>query len=156
MTFYLKPPRGVITFNKLEACVQQRLDFYNKIDKEKIVVENFDCLVEDTGLDRTGHYMLRLYAYSKSSFNYNFIINEQKLLKMRLDSYNPPDTKKFFRRLLKHCRDVLEDNLNDGIREFCLFLEWLVLDMLKIDFLRHIYCKLHVENDRCSKIYFSG
>lgn len=150
MTFYLKPPRGVITLDKFETSVQQRLNFYNS-DKETLDIDTYDCLVEDSGLDRTSHFMLRLYASSKPSFFNIFIQNEQKLLQLRLNSYDPQDTKRFLRRVLKQCHDVLNNNVSENLEQFCLFLRGILLEMLNPFFLRNVFNeKLH------SDIFFVG
>lgn len=155
MCFYLKPPRGVTTLNKLESCVQQRLDFYNNVDDSKFEFSNFDCLIEDTGLDRTGHFMLRLYATLRPSFACNFIQNEQKLLNIRVNSYGSQDTKKFFKKLAKHCDDVFSVSLTDDIKQFYIFLQWLASVMQNPNVLNHIFNDLHLKLDGSHK-YFSG
>lgn len=156
MCFYLKPPRGMTTFDKLESCVQQRLEFYNNVDKNKYEFDNFDCLVEDTGLDRTGHYMLRLYATLRPNFAYKFIQNEQKLLNVRLNSYDQQDTKRFLKKIVKHSDDILREILTEDVKKFCLFLKWLASIMQNSHFLLHIFDDLHLKNGLCSQIYFSG
>lgn len=156
MSLYLKVPRGVTTLNILESCVQQRLDFYNNFDNNIFEFSNFDCLVEDTGLDRTGHFMLRLYATLRPNFAYKFIQNEQKLLNIRINSYNCHDTKKFLKKIAKHCNDIFHDTLTEDIKDFYVFLQWLASVMLNPSFLCHIFDDIHLKNDFCSHKYFSG
>lgn len=156
MSFYLKPPRGVTTLDKLEACVNQRLDFYDNIDKNKLDFDHFDCLLEDTGLDRTGHCLLRLYSTFRPSFAYRFVKNEQTLLNIRLSSYNRVDLKRFLKRLAKHSQDVLNETLSEESHKFCSFLNWLTSLMLNPDFINHIFDKSHIIDQSCSEIFFHG
>lgn len=156
MSFYLKPPRGVITLSKLEACVQQRLVFYAEVDDKNCEIEHFDCLIEDTGFDRVGHFILRLHAYSSTNFCFKFLKCEGKILLARLNSYDKANTKRFLRRLLKHSREVLEGDFCDKIKDFCLFFESLALDILNKHFLDHIFGRNHLEHRMCTQIFLSG
>lgn len=156
MSFYLKPPRGITTIDKLEACVNQRLEFYADVEKNKYEFNHFDCLLEDTGLDRTGHCLLRLFSIFRPSFAHRFVINEQKLLDIRLSSYNLIDLKRFLWKLVKHCQDVLKETLSEQFRKYCLFIKWLTSLMLNTNFLQHVFEKSHIRNQSCSEIFFNG
>nr|CAI5842115.1 unnamed protein product [Callosobruchus analis] len=91
MTFYLKPPKGVINLHTLEECIKHRLAFYNNLSEDKTDLDE-SCLqymVEDSMLDRAGHFLLRLIAFKSDIFYGEFLKNETYLLKLRLEHYGP-------------------------------------------------------------------
>lgn len=62
MTFYFKPPRGLIEIDKMIECLQQRLQFITSIsesDTEVLAPQNITYFVEGTAIDRASHYLLR-------------------------------------------------------------------------------------------------
>ena len=73
MAFYLRPPSGNISLEKLEAFARRRLCFLIKIletDKKNLtftdwvyedvsLVADSDCLIEGTKKDQISHFILR-------------------------------------------------------------------------------------------------
>ena len=60
MTYYLKPPRGSIALHTLRKCVQQRFEYLVSLQNgEMIIPRNFEYLIDGSGMDRAGHFMLR-------------------------------------------------------------------------------------------------
>ncbi|CAH1099079.1 unnamed protein product [Psylliodes chrysocephalus] len=148
MTFYMKPPRGILHLHKLEECVKERLLCYKNLknsNTELTEVSNFQYLVEDSSLDRTGHFILRLLAYSSSSYQYDFIKNEINLLEVRLKSYDRQDMKQFLKRLLKHSREIFNMNENESLREIYLVFIRIFSTMLRNNYLKHIFKTEHTQ-----------
>nr|XP_023030322.1 probable DNA primase large subunit [Leptinotarsa decemlineata] len=148
MTFYLKPPRGLLNLHQLEECVKRRLIFYENIcsspkDDLKLNLNDFEFLVEDSALDRAGHFLLRLFAYRHKIFRHIFLENERKLLEIRLDSYDIHDIKHFLKRLLKHSLDNLKNCNSQLLNELHVVLVNLSSSMLNKEFLSHIFSYEH-------------
>ncbi|XP_056639072.1 uncharacterized protein LOC130446701 isoform X4 [Diorhabda sublineata] len=139
MTFYLKPPRGNLNLYILEDCIRERLLCYNYLKNGSFDLTNFQYLVEDSSLDRTGHFILRLMACCNHTFEYDFVQKELKLLEVRLISYDMGDVKIFLKRILKHTREIISDNRNKDLFDiFFVFLKVICL-MLSNVFLKHIF-----------------
>ncbi|CAH1119595.1 unnamed protein product [Phaedon cochleariae] len=149
MTFYLKPPRGYLNLHKLEECVKNRLIYYDSVHKENIELFNHEYLVEDSALDRTGHFVLRLLAYFRKTFQDIFLKNELELLEFRLNSYDPTDVKHFLKRLLKHSRDSLKEDCHEKFRELCLVLMRVSSSMLLKGYLDHVFHDEHTDKIIC-------
>ncbi|KAG5866593.1 hypothetical protein JTB14_013112 [Gonioctena quinquepunctata] len=151
MTFYLKQPRGFLNLHQLEESAKQRLICYDTItnDNPKYFPYDFEFLVEDSALDRTGHFLLRLLAYCNPNFRSQFIQNELKLLEIRLNSYDIQDVKQFLKRLMKHAIDNLKESNSDSLRElFVVFID-LSSSMLRKGYLRHVFGTYH--DHTCNK-----
>ncbi|KAJ8935195.1 hypothetical protein NQ314_012952, partial [Rhamnusium bicolor] len=151
MSLYLKPPRGVINVYKLEECVKQRLICYNNLYNKEVEMSNFDCLVEDSALDRTGHYVFRLMAYSSSTFREIFLENEKRLLLLRLNYYNKNDVTYFLTRLLRHSKDSLESEVHENLNNLYTVLMKLCSQMLRKKYLNHVFDESHLELTHCEK-----
>lgn len=157
MTFYLKPPRGYLNLHKLEECVKQRLLFYNKTEDENLEDLNFDYLVEDSSLDRTSHYVLRLLAFSNYSFRYTFIKKEKQLLKKRLNSYSSQNVRHFLKTMLRQVQDSLKDeNISDLLKNMFTILVEVFFEMLDTNYLNHVINHKHFDSDECEKFVLSG
>ena len=59
--FYIRPPKGLITFHLLDEIVFSRLSYLNSLCKNKECEfnGNFAHLLEDTANDYIGHFTLR-------------------------------------------------------------------------------------------------
>uniref|UniRef100_A0A6P7GQZ8 DNA primase large subunit-like n=1 Tax=Diabrotica virgifera virgifera TaxID=50390 RepID=A0A6P7GQZ8_DIAVI len=139
MSFYLKPPRGIVNLHTLEACVKERLTCYKFLNKQSLEVTHFQYLVEDSSLDRTGHFILRLIACCNKKFKYDFIENEVKLFETRLCSYDIQDLKLCLKRLLKHTRETLNIATNKTLLHLLAALTRILLFMLRNAYLNHIF-----------------
>lgn len=158
MSFYLKPPRGLVNLHTIEDCVQQRLNYYDIIysNNNGVEVYNINCLIDDSPLDRLGHYLFRLYAYFSASFREAFLENEKKLLLLRLNCYGKGDIKYFLKRTLNHSRECLkENNMHETVKEVYLFLISLCSKMLNRDYLNHIVKESHIDAE-CEKFTLKG
>ncbi|KAJ8967786.1 hypothetical protein NQ317_005563 [Molorchus minor] len=160
MSFYLKPPRGQINFHQLEECARQRLMCYDKICNNDTLLEisSFECLVEDSSLDRTGHFIFRLSAYFNSRFREVFLQNEAKLLLLRLNCYKEADLKYFLKKILRQIKDILEENeADDKILEVCIWFFKICQQMLKKEYLAYIFNESHkadINNNYILKVPF--
>ncbi|XP_060519221.1 uncharacterized protein LOC132697684 isoform X2 [Cylas formicarius] len=110
MSFYLRPPKGLTNLHKLEESVTQRLACYENLACEEIVelIYESECLIEDSILDRSGHYVFRLLASQSRVFYATFIENETKLLKIRLRCYEKGDLRRLVKKLNAQTVDCLE------------------------------------------------
>ncbi|XP_018569792.1 probable DNA primase large subunit [Anoplophora glabripennis] len=151
MTFYLKPPRGLVNLHVFQTCVEERLNCYDNINRNNNAdaeICNFHCLVEDSPLDRTGHYLFRLYAYLSTDFRRIFLENEKKLLLLRLLCYKKEDIKYFLKRLLKHSKEcVTQDNVHVTVKDMYLLFISLCSQMLNREYLNHIIKEVHVGSE---------
>ncbi|VEN51722.1 unnamed protein product [Callosobruchus maculatus] len=148
MTFYLKPPKGVINLHTLEECLKQRLAFYNNLAED---TTNFDenCLqymIEDSMLDRAGHFLLRLIAFKSEVFYIEFLKNETYLLKLRLEHYGPEDLKKFMQRLQRQSKECLKEGVVDSLKDIINFIVYVANHVLCKNYLLHIFGNLHKES----------
>ncbi|XP_019864798.2 uncharacterized protein LOC109594075 isoform X2 [Aethina tumida] len=155
MSFYLKPPRGQINLHKLEECVTQRLSIYDNINQlENISLRNFDCVIEDSGLDRTGHFLFRIQAIYNSSFKDIFIHKECELLKLRLECYEDTDFRRFIKKLSQKSRELLKsEEFSDGLKQFIISLIELCSKMLEKNYVVHL--KQHSNKTECKQILFN-
>lgn len=158
MSFYLKPPRGLINLHTFQDCVEQRLNCYNTIctNNDRIEVCNINCLVEDNPLDRVGHYLFRLYACFNAGFRQMFLDNEKKLLLLRLICYDKEDIKYFLKRAINHSRECLnENNIHQTLKEIYIFLIYLCSQMLNQDYLNQIAREVQIDPE-CEELKVKG
>lgn len=158
MTFYLKPPRGYLNLHKLEECVKQRLLFYQKTQDDNLENLNYECLVEDSSLDRTGHYLLRLFAFANTSFKFIFINKEKQLLEKRLSSYGLQDVKRFLKKILRQTQDNLknDDNISDILQNMYIVLMEVFTEMSDINYLQHVFDHKRSYSDSCEQYCMRG
>ncbi|XP_031346830.1 DNA primase large subunit-like isoform X1 [Photinus pyralis] len=148
MTFYLKPPRGTIEFHILEKCVEQRLKFYKNATNTNDYLAEY--LLEDSALDRAGHFTLRLAAVHNETFSPVFVHSEVHLLRLRLRAYNAGSTHKFLRRLLRHSNEfMVELGGNEEIASFLNTLINVAMKMSSRSYRAHTFDAEHCSNDRC-------
>ncbi|XP_063235291.1 uncharacterized protein LOC134538162 [Bacillus rossius redtenbacheri] len=94
MTFYLKPPRGAIPLHTLRTCVEERLELFRSLDdfggcqKPQL---NVACLLDGSALDRTAHYMLRVFSLVSPELGTFVTRSEGKLFALRLDGCTERD-----------------------------------------------------------------
>ncbi|KAF5301262.1 hypothetical protein FQR65_LT00962 [Abscondita terminalis] len=150
MTFYLKPPRGVIEYHVLQKCAEERMKFF--INTSNVVINrlNIEYLIEDSAFDRAGHYMLRLAAIQNINFLHSFIHYEVKLLKMRLGNHNSFASHKFLKKLLRHCNEcVIEYQDNENVAGFLRTLVNVLTKMCSRSYRQHVIQEGHLSSDNC-------
>ncbi|KAK4877379.1 hypothetical protein RN001_009885 [Aquatica leii] len=150
MTFYLKPPRGIIEYHILQKCAEERLRFFKSSFDLLIRPWNTEYLFEDSAFDRAGHFMLRLAAIQDSNFLYSFIHYEVQLLELRLNNYNSMSTQKFLNKLLRHIKESLvEYRSNEEVVNFLTNLMNVILKMCTRSYRQHVLQDSHSSNDKC-------
>ncbi|KAK5642685.1 hypothetical protein RI129_008852 [Pyrocoelia pectoralis] len=151
MTFYLKPPRGIIEYHILQKCVDERLKFYKNITDSSLNLFNTEYLFEDSALDRAGHFTLRLAAVHNVTFLTTFVRSEVHLLQLRLNSYNAVSIQKCLRKLLRHSNECkLEFGENADITYFLGGLINVIMKMCSRSYRRHVFeTQHHQANEKC-------
>lgn len=154
MCFYLKPPRGGLQLHVLEETINQRTNLLNDLIKKKNLPTNFNCLIDGTALDRTGHFILRILSVKEGS-TLDFLRGEKILFSLRLDSYDSHMLKVMFNTWIKHIKDNLEHNqIPPKKLKFLNLFYKLCLQFLRKDIFEHIFCNIHSTD--CNLIYFES
>lgn len=131
--------------------------FYKNHKKIQEDDDCYDCLVEDSALDRTGHFMLRLQACENPSFKYRFLRMEVKLLEARLHCYETTDLKMFFKRLQKHSTENVEQyDLPEVLTNIYQVLIKVSSAMMQKNYVNHIFSNQHVKAKYCEEFIIDG
>ncbi|XP_055899864.1 uncharacterized protein LOC106074699 isoform X1 [Biomphalaria glabrata] len=116
MSFYLSPPEGIVSYEKLEMYGLKRLQFLIRLvqcrhDKEvedviqdTSIVDNSDCLIIGTAKDLISHYILRLLLGGCSETATFFCESESAFFKLQLKQMDKEELRIFFRGLDKNLK----------------------------------------------------
>ncbi|XP_065343639.1 uncharacterized protein LOC135941828 [Cloeon dipterum] len=122
MTFYWKPPRGLMELDDLMDCVQQRMLLITSVIDDRppvgIKVQYFN---EGTAIDRASHYLLRLVT-SSSALLKNFVVKgECELFKKRLKLCDHLEVSELLATSLRHVDEILDfRSLDNSSRQYLL------------------------------------
>ncbi|KAK3912830.1 DNA primase large subunit [Frankliniella fusca] len=161
MTFYFKPPRGDIQFHRLQECVEERINYLKYVTISEDISEcndnerfKFEYLTDGSALDRTGHFMLRIFA-SKLDGLKNFLLHSEKaLFEKRLKYLQHFEVKRELQTALRHVKEILGSGLL--LPRYKMFLQnfiGLCEKIVKGCGLCQVFSKVHSLN--CSKISIS-
>ncbi|XP_015595665.1 probable DNA primase large subunit isoform X2 [Cephus cinctus] len=123
--FYLHPPRGQTAFHIIEDCVFTRIEYLALLyrnDADKFD-GNFEYLLEDSGYDKLGHFILRLLSTTSIDLYSYWITRETLLFMHRL---NHITVKQLYRLMKKIAAEMLEKEeksiLENSLLEISKFL----------------------------------
>ncbi|XP_026286560.1 DNA primase large subunit-like isoform X1 [Frankliniella occidentalis] len=112
MTFYFKPPRGDIQFHRLQECLEERISYLKYVQISEDISEcnegfKFEYLTDGSALDRTGHFMLRLFASKLVGLESFLLHSESVLFEKRLKCLSHFEIKKELRTAQRHVKEIL-------------------------------------------------
>ncbi|KAL3275039.1 hypothetical protein HHI36_019811 [Cryptolaemus montrouzieri] len=141
MSFYLKPPKGQINLHDLRECIKQRIQCFHKIENGLDIrdIDKFEYLVEDSILDRTGHFVFRLGVLAGVLPKKTFLDNELKLFFKRMEFYDKDDTQHFLKNMIRQLRDCIHSNITKQLSDFYWTLYNVISKMLQKGYLSHVF-----------------
>ncbi|PVD38975.1 hypothetical protein C0Q70_01600 [Pomacea canaliculata] len=124
MTLYVQPPRGFISWQKLENFALTRLEFLLKVDStqgdirrlhqlfcEASVVQNSDCLIPGSVNDKVSHFIVRLLVGGDPEMSSFFCRAETALFDYWFSSMSEEELNMFLNEacsiMRKDCKRIL-------------------------------------------------
>ncbi|XP_078701408.1 DNA primase large subunit-like isoform X1 [Branchiostoma floridae x Branchiostoma belcheri] len=145
MAFYLSPPKGTVSLQRLQSSCSQRLAFLKEVfargrDLSKLsdltflgrTVERSDCLIEGSRIDQASHFTLRLACCQDAGMSRFLSDSETTLFWYRFSCMGKQQLMHLFHRIRKYEKKLRHQQAEIGKSDKDLKTEKKLQNLLKV------------------------